>query len=139
VNKIKQKNTASFTLDNLEVYKLARSLSQQSWIIYSQFSWQLKKIVGDQFIEAVDSIGANIAEGYGRFHYLDRIKFFYNARGSLLESKHWIDLLLERKYITKNNFEQFLNTFDNLSPALNALINSIYKTKRSLDIKPNNQ
>jgi four helix bundle protein len=118
-------------LENLQVYKLARKLSQQSWLIYSQFSWQLKKIVGDQFIEAVDSIGANIAEGYGRFHYLDRIKFMYNARGSLLESKHWIELLFERQCLVKKDFNQFINTYNNLAPTLNAFINSIYKSKNS--------
>ena len=54
--------------------------------------------MGDQFIEAVDSVGANIAEGYGRFHYLDRIKFYYNSRASLIEcNEHWIELLKERK------------------------------------------
>ena len=118
-------------MENLHVYKLARKLSQQSWLIYSQFSWQLKKIVGDQFIEVVDSIGANIAEGYGRFHYLDRIKFMYNARGSLLESKHWIELLFERQCLVKKDFNQFINTYNNLAPTLNAFINSIYKSKNS--------
>ncbi|HRZ29314.1 MAG TPA: four helix bundle protein [Candidatus Paceibacterota bacterium] len=43
-------------------------------------------IIGTQFITAIDSIGANIAEGCGRFHYLDKNKFMYNARGSLMES-----------------------------------------------------
>ncbi|GIV44793.1 MAG: hypothetical protein KatS3mg035_1916 [Bacteroidia bacterium] len=31
--------------------------------------------MGDQFVRATDSIGANIAEGYGRFHYLEKLKF----------------------------------------------------------------
>lgn len=127
----------SFTLDNLKVYELARSLSKVSWVIYSQFPWQLKKTVDDQFIESVDSVGANIAEGYGRFHYLDRIKFLYNARGSLLESKHWIDLLLERKCIDEIDCDKFMSTYNNLAPALNAFINSIYKSKRTFP--PNNQ
>jgi four helix bundle protein len=43
-------------------------------------------IIGSQFITAINSIGANIAEGYGRFHYLDKNKFMYNARGSLMEN-----------------------------------------------------
>lgn len=83
-------------LKDLEVYKLAREINKMGWAIYRKLNWQTKKIIGDQFIRSIDSIGANIAEGYGRYHYLDKIKFYYNARGSLLEAKYWKDLLLER-------------------------------------------
>lgn len=41
--------------------------------------------MGDQMIRAARSITANIAEGYGRFHYLDNAKFCSNARGSCHE------------------------------------------------------
>jgi four helix bundle protein len=39
--------------------------------------------LGDQILRAARSTTANIAEGYGRFHYLDNAKFCSNARGSL--------------------------------------------------------
>jgi len=81
-------------LKDLEVYRLARELSQTSWKVYESLNWQDKKIMGGQFIEAIDSVGANIAEGYGRYHYLDKIKFYYNSRASLLEAcQHWLELL----------------------------------------------
>lgn len=41
--------------------------------------------LGDQLLRAARSITANIAEGYGRFHYLDNSKFCSNARGSCTE------------------------------------------------------
>lgn len=41
--------------------------------------------LGDQFLRAARSTTANIAEGYGRFHYLDNAKFCSNARGSCWE------------------------------------------------------
>ena len=59
-------------LKNLEVYKLARELSRIAWGIYESLDWREKKTMGDQFLSATDSVGANIAEGYSRFHYLDR-------------------------------------------------------------------
>jgi len=68
------------SFENLEVYQLAQEISKVSWEIYQKFNWEIKKIIGEQFITAIDSIGANIAEGYGRYHFLDKIKFFYNAR-----------------------------------------------------------
>lgn len=57
------------------VYKLTRELSRIAWVIYEKLEWRIKKIMGDQFIESTDSVSANIAEGYGRFHYLDKVKF----------------------------------------------------------------
>src|SRR5690349_21301973 len=41
--------------------------------------------LGDQMLRAARSVTANIAEGYGRFHYLDNSKFCSNARGSCHE------------------------------------------------------
>jgi four helix bundle protein len=50
-----------------------------------------QKHIGDQFLRAVDYIGANIAEGYGRYHYLDKVKFYYNSRAFHFEAfTHWI-------------------------------------------------
>ncbi len=55
-------------------------------------------------IQSIDSVGANIAEGYARYHYLDRIKFYYIARASLSEGAgHWIDLGFERKLLLKRS------------------------------------
>lgn len=56
--------------------------------------------MGDQWVSVTDSVGANIAEGFGRFHYLDKNKFNYNARGSLLEAMHWTEIAAERKKLT---------------------------------------
>jgi four helix bundle protein len=74
-------------LKDLEVYQMARKLSEIGWKMYDQLTWQDRKIMGDQFIESTDSVGANIAEGYGRYHYLNRIKFYYNSRASYMEAK----------------------------------------------------
>jgi hypothetical protein len=58
-------------LEDLEVYKLARELSKMGWAIYSKMTWQTRKIIGDQFIESIDSIGANIAESYGLIIWIE--------------------------------------------------------------------
>ena len=117
-------------LQDLEVYKLARELSKIGWEIYDSLDWQTKKIIGDQFITATDSVGANIAEGYGRFHYLDKIKFFYNARASLVEANdHWLELLSERDKMTENNYLKFKSTSRELLIKLNNFISTTYKSR----------
>lgn len=111
-------------LGKLEIYQTSVKLSENAWGIYEKMNWQGKKIFGDQFIRVIDFIGANIAEGYGRFHYLDRIRFYYNARGSLFEAKHWILLLKERSKIHKKEFQYFLKKLNELHKQLNIFIKS---------------
>ncbi len=117
-------------LQDLEVYKLARELSKIAWEIYQDLDWRDKKTMGDQFLESTNSTGGNIAEGYGRFHYLDRIKFYYNSRGSLNESNnHWIELLNERGKVNLEKYKHYKTIAEKLLVKLNRFISSAYKTK----------
>jgi four helix bundle protein len=117
-------------LSNLEIYQLARELSAMAWEIYEKMSWQEKKVIGDQYITSIDSIGANIAESYGRFHYLDRVRFLYNSRGSMLEAiKHWHELLYERKKIDEKSYFSIKAVAEKLSIKLNNYIKSLYQSK----------
>lgn len=109
-------------LEDLEIYRIARTIADASWEMYRELNWQEKKIVGDQFIRAIDSIGANIAEGFGRFHYLDRNKFYYNARGSLQESLHWIDAMQKRGIGDPAKAQQVATHLPKLSVKLNNFI-----------------
>lgn len=117
-------------LGDLQVYLMAVELSDKAWEIYVKLGWENKKVIGFQFVSATDSVAANIAEGYGRYHYLDRIKFYYNSRGSLLETKHWILSLYKRKMINKNEFDDFLSKANALHWELNKYIKSCYPKNR---------
>ena len=114
---------------DLEIYKLARGIEKDAWEIYSDFDREAKHIIGDQFIRSVDSIAANIAEGCGRFHYLDRNKFNYNARGSLSESWHWLDILKERGYISDALHGRISENLKNLEIKLNNYIKAVKMQK----------
>jgi len=118
---------AYIKLGDLDIYKQSVELSSIVWNKYKQMDWQIKKIIGDQYIRATDSIGANIAEGYGRFHYKDRIRFYYNARGSLTETKHWTLLLYQRKMLNQTEYNSTLHKLDFIHKKLNTYISSCYK------------
>jgi len=109
-------------LAEMEIYRRSREISRLAWSAYSSFDWNTKKTIGDQWIEAVDSVGANIAEGHGRYHYADRNKFNYNARGSLVEAQHWTELLHERGLISDELTQRLLGDIHQLLIALNTVI-----------------
>lgn len=117
-------------LEKLEVYQLARKLSKIAWTIHENLEWQDKKTMGDQFLSATDSVGANIVEGYRRYHHLERIKFFYTSRASLAEANdHWLALLYERKRIHEDVFRKFQKISEKLLFKLNNFIASVYRSK----------
>lgn len=116
-------------LHSVGVYNTACELSNTCWNVYKNLDWQIKKIIGDQWITATDSVSANIAEGYGRFHYLDKIKFFYNARASLYESLHWLELMKGRGLISEDNFKKCYTTTQTLAPQLNSFIQAHYQKR----------
>jgi len=94
-----------------------------------------KNLMGNQFIRSIDSIGANIAEGYGRFHYMDKVRFYYMSRGSLLEScTHWLELIKERNRMTLTQYGNMKSTADKLLLMLNKFINSTYRARDSFKI-----
>jgi four helix bundle protein len=110
-------------LKDLKIYQLARKLSVIAWNIYSKMSYEEKKVIGDQFIRSTDSIGANIAEGYHRFFYLDKVRFYYFARASQAESTdHWLELLFERNKISQENFDEYKTISKDLQIRLNNFI-----------------
>jgi four helix bundle protein len=118
-------------LKDLEVYQLSRKLSSIAWKIFCRMSFEDKKHIGDQFLRSVDSIGANIAEGYGRFYYLDKVRFYYNSRASHFEAfTHWLELLIEREKISGTEFDSIRDTAHILQIKLNNFIKSTAKNAR---------
>jgi four helix bundle protein len=124
-------NQKFIELKNLEVYQLSRKLSSIAWGIFCRMDFLDKKHIGDQFLRSVDSVGANIAEGYGRYHYLDKVRFYYNSRASHYEAfTHWLELLMEREKISDDEFESISETALKLQVKLNNFITSTTKNAR---------
>ena len=61
----------SKSLEDLEVYQIAETFSNEIWAIVLEWNYFAKDTVGKQLVRAADSISANIAEGFGRYHYKD--------------------------------------------------------------------
>ena len=119
-------------LRDLEVYRLSEELSDLIWNIVLKWDYFAKDTIGKQFIKASDSISANIAEGYGRYHFKENKNFCYFARGSLEETKTWLRKSTRRGLINKSEHQELCNITRKLPKLLNSYINSIGCDRRSL-------
>lgn len=110
-------------LNDIEAYRIAFALSNYVWDIVIKWSYFQKKTIGTQFTDAVDSISANIAEGFGRYSKKDKIRFYRISFGSMYESLDWNEKAKIRKLINKEQYNHIYNELQKLPKAINSLIN----------------
>ncbi|MBV7335077.1 four helix bundle protein [Chloroflexi bacterium TSY] len=106
------------------MYQRAERVADTVWAIVMEWNEFARDTVGRQLVRAVDSVGANIAEGAGRFHIKDVIRFCYYSRGSLRETRYWLKRVLKRQLISDETFTKLMNELATLGKELNAYIRS---------------
>jgi four helix bundle protein len=92
------------TFEDLDVWKVCRDLRTQIATIARAFPWEEQYRLRDQLIRASRSVTANLAEGYGRFHYAENMQFARQARGSLYEIIDHLTVAQEEKLISDKTF-----------------------------------
>ena len=107
--------------EDLKVLQVAETAADGIWKIVVTWDRFAKETVGKQLTRAVDSVGANIAEGYGRYHFGEKLKFFYYARGSLFETKYWLNRVHARQLMPDNQVQQYVDALSGLALQLNVL------------------
>ena len=63
-------------LNDIEAYKISFHLSNYVWEIVLKWNYFVKKTIGSQFLDATDSISANITEGFDRHFKKDKVNFY---------------------------------------------------------------
>jgi four helix bundle protein len=114
-------------LEDLQVYNMAMELGEEIWKIVKTWDYFAKDTVGKQLIRAVDSVAANLSEGFGRFHYNENRQFCYYSRGSLFETRTWIAKASQRDLIKADCTRMLKDSIDKLSLKLNNYIKTIGK------------
>ena len=84
----------------------------------------------DQLKRAASSIPANIAEGHGRYHFLDNVRFCYIARGSLTEVQSHLSLARELGYLPDDVFQQLTLHAESIGKQLNNYIAYLKRSKQ---------
>ena len=118
------------SFEDLHVYRLAEDVGDRIWQIVLKWSDFPKNTLGYQLVKSADSIGANIAEGFGRFYFRENRQFARVSRGSLYESRHWLRRAFRRGLLKDEEITELRTLIDELAPRLNAYIRSIGKQNK---------
>jgi len=111
--------------ENLQIYQLSEKLADKLWKIVARWDELARDTLGKQLVRAVDSIGANIAEGSGRGTDPEFRRFLRMARGSLYETQHWLRRAYRRRLLLESEVNDLLPILKELTPKLNAYLGSI--------------
>lgn len=116
--------------ENLQIYKLSEKLADQVWRVVIRWEKISRDTLGKQLVRAVDSVGANIAEGSGRGSEAELRRFLRISRGSLYETRHWLRRAYRRKLLTEKQVTELVPILEELVPKLNAYLGSVGSLKQ---------
>lgn len=118
-------------LEKLEVWGRARDFAVA---IYREVVPSLpaseKYNLADQLKRAATSIPANIAEGHGRYHFLDNVRFCYFARGSLTEVQSHMTLAHDLGYLPDDVYSRMTVHAESIGKQLNNYIAYLKRSKQ---------
>lgn len=115
-----EKKIKDFT--DFEVWQTGKALVKQNYELTSHFPKEEIYGIISQIKRAALSVPANIAEGFGRYHFPDKAKFYINARGSLYELKSHLLISETLGFASTDQINNLIMIIDDLSVKLNNLI-----------------
>ena len=108
---------------DLEVYKLARELAYRIFILTKNFPKEELYSLTDQIRRSSRSVGANIAEAWGKRRYEAHfISKLTDSDAEQLETQHWLDNALECNYISKIETDELIDKYLSVGRMLNSMI-----------------
>ena len=114
---------------NLIVYQKAKLLTVDAIKYFSgQRLDRISEILVGQLIRSISSIGANIAEGYGRHYQKSYRQFIGIARGSSFESDYWLEVMLEANKFDKETAKNFSQRNIELIKILTTMMKNLDRT-----------
>jgi four helix bundle protein len=118
------------TFEDLDAWKACRTFRQFATRLAQSLPSDEKYRLTDQLIRSSRSITANIAEGYGRYHYQENLQFCRQGRGSLYESLDHAIAGNDDGLISASALAHFRQLFDKAVVLLNGYINYLDKAAR---------
>jgi len=115
------------SFEDLETWQKCRSFRKNISTLLKQFPREEKYLLVDQLKRASRSVTANIAEGHGRYHYQDNLKFCRNARGSLNEILDHLICANDEALISNDQLEELRSQYNDCFRLLNGYISFLTK------------
>jgi four helix bundle protein len=118
------------SLEDLRVLQDCEQVADSVWKVVLAWDDFAKETIGKQLVRAVDSIGANVAESYGRFHFGEKQQFLSYGRGSLFETKYWLNRCYGRQLISADQLKNYAKQLNSIGRQINNFVKSL-KTQQS--------
>lgn len=123
-------------LESLEIWRKAVDFAVEICEnVIALFPQEEKWALASQLRRSAQSIPANIAEGYGRYHFQETIHFCYIARGSMAETKTHLVLAFRLGYIQDPTYNKYLNLLNELGMMTHGYITHLRKEKARNELK----
>jgi four helix bundle protein len=121
--------------EDLKILRPTEEMADLIWASVTRWDEFTRDTIGKQLTRAADSIGANIAESAGRFNFGEKLQFLYYARGSLFETKYWLNRAQNRKLLPPTEAQVHITRLTDLARQLNAFVSGL-KAVRQTSQKP---
>jgi len=115
---------------DIEAWKLARKLRMVIYGVIKKLPTEERYDLASQMRRAAISCTANIAEGYGRFHFQENIQFCRISRGSMYETQDHLITCLDNEYIAKEEYKSIWDLSENAIRVLDGYIRYLKKQQR---------
>ena len=112
---------------DIEAWKLARKLRVAVYSVIKELPTEERYDLASQMRRAAISCSANIAEGYGRFHYQENIQFCRISRGSMYETQDHLITCIDNEYISKELYDKIWELSLNAIKVLDGYIRYLKK------------
>ncbi len=117
------------SIKDLKIWSNGYKLTLEIYKMTSNFPHEEKFGLTDQLRRSSNSVTALIAEAHGRYHYADKCRVLYQARGECFETQSHLMVASGLKYISKKDFDRLDKEYEGLGVGINAYIKSLQSNK----------
>lgn len=115
------------SFEDLDVWKVGRDLRKNLYLVADRLPEKERYNLAAQIRSAAVSLTANVAEGFGRFHFKENVRFCRMARGSAYELLDHLIACKDQGYLNESDFQELRSKLSRFSQLLNGYIRSIEK------------
>ncbi len=118
-------------VEDLKVYQKLFRLAKEMHDLTITFPKFEMFELGSQLRRSSNSAPANLAEGFGNKHTSIFTETISRAEGEIRETKHHLKMVYQKKYLTEEKLNYFLNGYEECSKMLYGLGHSLETKKKN--------